>query len=213
MDIKDLIAGYETFKDKKFKKYQNRFIDLVKKGQHPKILFIACSDSRVDPSLITDASPGELFILRNVGNLVPPYSPDNDYHGTAAGIEYAVSVLNVTDIIVCGHSYCGAIDEMYHNITDPALIHVKKWLELGHPACEYVQKTMKGKVPKAQKLAMTERISVVFQLANLLTYPEVSRKVDLGELSLRGWYYKIKKCELEYYDDATMTFKPMVSDD
>ncbi|DAB31443.1 MAG TPA: carbonic anhydrase, partial [Sulfurospirillum sp. UBA11407] len=88
MEISSLIDGYELFKDKKFKKYQNKFLDLVKNGQNPKVLFIACSDSRVDPTLITSASPGELFVLRNIGNFVPPFSPDDDYHATAAGIEY-----------------------------------------------------------------------------------------------------------------------------
>ncbi len=100
---------------------------------------------------------------------------------------------------------------MYHEITNPALIHIKKWLELGHPARDHVQKNIKNGQSKAKKLAMTERISVVFQLANLLTYPEVARKVDLGELNLRGWYYKIKKCDMEYYLDASMTFNPMQS--
>ncbi len=212
MDIHDLIAGYGAFRDKQFKKYKNRFIDLVQQGQRPKVLFIGCSDSRVDPALITNSDPGELFVLRNIGNMVPPFSPDNDFHGTAAGIEYAVSVLNVTDIIVCGHSHCGAIDGVYREITDPALIHVKKWLELGKQARDYVEETLKDGESVKKKLEMTERISVVFQLSNLLTYPEVARRVEEGSLSLRGWYYKIKTGELEYYDDDSMTFKPMLSD-
>jgi carbonic anhydrase len=210
MDIASLISGYAAFRDKKFKKYQNRFIDLVEQGQRPKVLFIGCSDSRVDPALITNSDPGELFILRNVGNLIPPFSPDNDFHGTAAGIEYAVSVLNVTDIIVCGHSHCGAIDGLYRDITDPALVHVKKWLELGKQARDYVEETIKESASEREKLSMTERISVVFQLNNLLTYPEVARKVETGEVSLRGWYYKIKTGELEYYNEETMRFEPMI---
>lgn len=210
MDIASLVSGYEAFRDKKFKKYQNKFIDLVEQGQRPKVLFVGCSDSRVDPALITNSDPGELFILRNVGNLIPPFSPDNDFHGTAAGIEYAVSVLNVTDIIVCGHSHCGAIDGVYRDITDPALVHVKKWLELGKQARDYVEETIKEGVSEREKLSMTERISVVFQLNNLLTYPEVARKVETGEVSLRGWYYKIKTGELEYYNEETMRFEPMI---
>ncbi len=211
MDIHDLIAGYEAFREKKFKKYQNRFIDLVEEGQRPKVLFIACSDSRVDPALITNSNPGELFVVRNIGNFIPPFSPDNDFHGTAAAIEYAVSVLNVTDIIVCGHSNCGAIEGVYREINEPALIHVKKWLELGREARDYVENRIKDGESVTKKLSMTERISVVFQLSNLLTYPEVASKVESGDLSLRGWYYKIKTGELEYYDDASMTFKPMQS--
>jgi len=211
MDIGDLITGYEAFREKKFKKYQNRFIDLVEEGQRPKVLFVACSDSRVDPALITNSDPGDLFVVRNIGNLIPPFSADKDFHGTAAAVEYAVSVLNVTDIIVCGHSNCGAIDGVYQEINDPSLIHVKKWLELGRQARDYVESRMKDGETVAKKLSMTERISVVFQLSNLLTYPEVARKVESGELSLRGWYYKIKTGELEYYDDESMSFKPMQS--
>lgn len=112
MEIKRLIDGHESFKEGKFKKFENKFVDLVKNGQNPKSLFIACADSRVDPALITSSDPGDLFILRNIGNFVPPYSPDDDYHATAAGIEYAVSVLKVSDIIVCGHSNCGAIESL-----------------------------------------------------------------------------------------------------
>jgi len=211
VDIHDLIAGYEDFRLKKFKKYQNKFIDLVEEGQRPKVLFVACSDSRVDPALITNSDPGELFVLRNIGNFIPPFSPDNDFHGTAAAVEYAVSVLNVTDIIVCGHSNCGAIEGVYKELNEPALVHVKKWLELGREARDYVKSRIKYGESMAKKLSMTERISVVFQLTNLLTYPEVARKVESGELSLRGWYYKIKTGELEYYDDVSMTFKPMQS--
>lgn len=211
MDIHDLIVGYEAFRQKKFKKFQNRFIDLVKNGQKPKVLFVACCDSRVDPALITNSNPGDLFVVRNIGNFIPPYKADEDYHGTAAAIEYAVSVLNVSDIIVCGHSNCGAIEGVYRKIDDPALVHVKKWLKLGRVARDYVEERIYDTESHAQKLAMTERISVVFQLSNLLTYPEVARRVESGKLSLRGWYYKIETGEVEYYDDESMTFLPMQS--
>ena len=211
MQMHDLIAGYGEFRDKKFKKFKNRFIDLVDEGQSPKVLFIACSDSRVDPALITNSAPGDLFVLRNIGNMVPPFSPDDDFHATAAGIEYAVSVLGVTDIIVCGHSHCGAIDGVYQTITDPNLIHVKKWLELGQKARNYVEQKLPIEASHKQRLEMTEKISVIFQLTNLLTYPAVSDKVEAGELFLRGWYYKIKTGELEYYDDDEYEFKAMLS--
>ena len=213
MEMSELIAGYGEFRDKKFKKYKNRFIDLVEEGQRPKVLFIACSDSRVDPALITNSDPGSLFVLRNIGNMVPPFSPDDDYHATAAGIEYAVSVLGVTDIIVCGHSYCGAIEGLYKNISDPALVHVKRWLQLGQKAKEYVEQKLPTDASHKKRLEMTEKISIIFQLSNLLSYPAVSDKVDAGELYLRGWYYKIKTGELEYYDEEEYTFKPMLSQD
>ncbi|MDD3463397.1 MAG: carbonic anhydrase [Sulfurospirillaceae bacterium] len=213
MKIGDLIIGYEKFKDTKFKKYENKFLDLVKNGQNPKVLFIACSDSRVDPSLITLSAPGDLFVLRNVGNFVPPFAPDNDYHATAAGIEYATSVLQVSDIIVCGHSHCGAIDSLYTKITDINLIHVKKWLELGLEAKNYVSSHLSKDANMKEKYELTEKISVLFQLKNLLTYPDVQRRVDDGELFLRAWYYRIDTGELEYFNTETGEYMPMLGDE
>jgi carbonic anhydrase len=208
--VQDLIDGHENFKGKKFKKYENKFIDLVKNGQKPKVLFIACSDSRVDPVLITNSDPGDLFILRNIGNFVPPFSPDNDYHATAAGIEYATHVLKVTDIIICGHSHCGAIDSLYQDIDSINLLHVKRWLDLGSEAKKHVENSIKSDATQKEKLELTEKVSVVFQMKNLLSYPEVKSRVDSGELSLRGWYYKIKTGELEYFCDKDREFLPMV---
>lgn len=211
MKIAELISGYEKFKDTKFKKYENKFLDLVKNGQHPKVLFIACSDSRVDPALITNSAPGELFVLRNIGNFVPPFAPDNDFHATAAGIEYAVSILEVTDIIICGHSHCGAIETMYTKITDINLVHVKKWLELGMDAKNYVtQKLISQNVTQHERLELTEKISLLFQSKNLLTYPDVERRVNEGELFIRSWYYHLETGELEYFNTESGEFEPMI---
>jgi carbonic anhydrase len=209
MDIQDLIDGHEVFKDEKFKKYENKFLDLVKNGQNPKVLFIACSDSRVDPALITNSSPGTLFILRNIGNFVPPFSPDDDYHATAAGIEYATSVLEVTDIIVCGHSHCGAIESLYQDVDDIKLVHVKRWLELGKNAKKQAERSCNSGVSHRKKLEVTEKFSILFQMKNLLTYPEVKQRVEEGLLALRGWYYNIENGELEYFNDGKSQFMPM----
>lgn len=208
MQIQELIEGNEVFKDKKFKKNAAKFLDLVKNGQDPKALFIACSDSRVDPALITNAGIGDLFVLRNIGNFVPPFSPDDDYHATAAGIEYATSVLGVSDIIVCGHSHCGAISSLYKDVSSEALVHVKRWLNLGLRAKEHVKK-YKQNQSFDDVLESTAKISIVFGLENLLSYPEVRERVQAGTLALRGWYYKIKTGELEYYCDEQREFLSM----
>ena len=213
MKIADLIQGYEKFKDTKFKKYENKFLDLVKNGQNPKVLFIACSDSRIDPSLIMNSSPGDLFVLRNIGNFVPPFAPDNDYHATAAGIEYATSVLGVTDIIICGHSHCGAIEAMYTKITDINLIHVKKWLELGLDAKNYVTHKLSHDLSHEERLELTEKISVLFQSKNLLTYPDVQRRVNEGELFIRAWYYRLDTGELEYFNTESGEYESMLGSD
>ncbi len=211
MDISELIKGYEKFKDTKFKKYENKFLDLVENGQHPKVLFIACSDSRVNPSLITSANPGDLFIVRNIGNFIPPYNPEDKHFCTAAAIEYAVSELEVTDIIVCGHSKCGAIASMYKNIEGENLIHVRRWLKLGDETKEYIEKNLDHTISNEEKLRLSEKISTIFQLKNLLTYPEIKRKVDEGKLFLRAWYYDIAKGELEYFNTESGEYMPMES--
>lgn len=210
MDIKNIIGGNEKFKQNKFKKYEGKFIDLVEQGQKPKVLYIGCSDSRVLPHLITDTGPGDLFIVRNIGNFVAPYKPDEDYHSTAAAIEYAVSVLKVSEIIVCGHSHCGAIAALYDKPQSDELIHVKKWLELGEEAKNYIETQNEVReLPMRDKLTMTEKISVVFQLTNLLTYPKIKERVEAGELNLRGWYYKIESGEIDYYNEVLKEFISM----
>jgi len=111
-------SGHEAFRKIAFNKSKERFRKLVDEGQSPKALFIGCSDSRVMPAMITSSKPGDLFIIRNIGNFVAPFNPDADFHATASAIEYAVSILEVSDIIVCGHSDCGAIEALYKEITD-----------------------------------------------------------------------------------------------
>jgi carbonic anhydrase len=202
----NITEGYKYFQNVKFKNYEDEFIKLVKDGQSPKTMFIGCSDSRVIPSLIMNTRPGDLFVVRNIGNFVPPFKPDQDFHGTAAAIEYAVSVLKVENIIVCGHSHCGAIKAMYErdSMTTESLIHTKKWLELGLPAKEIVEKS--SFTSSSDKLEMTEKASITFQLKNLLTYPEVKKSVESKELFLHGWYYHLESGEVEYYNSNKNSF-------
>lgn len=120
-------------------------------------------------------------------------------------------MLNVTDIIICGHSHCGAIETMYKKITDINLVHVKKWLELGLSAKNYVtQKLISQNVSEAERLELTEKISLLFQSKNLLTYPDVQRRVHDGELFIRAWYYRLETGELEYFNTESGEFEPMI---
>lgn len=209
MDLGKLIERYKEFKEYKFKKHEQLFIELAKKGQSPKTLFIGCSDSRVVPNLITGARPGDLFVFRNIGNFVPPFKPDKEFHATAAAIEYAVSVLEVQDIIVCGHSHCGACESLYKEIPDTIeLIHTKKWLELGVKAKEEALREV-GAEDRELLLRTTERLSVIVQLQNLLSYPAVQKRVEQGILRLHGWYFKIESGEIEYFDEEKEAFVPL----
>ena len=208
-NIKTLIDGHNDFQSVKFTKNKKRFKELVEKGQNPKALFIGCSDSRVMPAMITSSSPGDLFIARNIGNFVAPYNPDSSYHATAAAIEYAVSVLEVSDIIVCGHSECGAIAALFKEIEpNDENLHTIKWLELGESAKRSALLSLKGK-PHKEILDYTERVSVIFQLDNLLSYPAVKRRVESGKLFLHGWHYDIKNGKIEYYDEESYEFREL----
>ena len=210
MNIDELIKGNKKFQEVHFPKLEGKFEDLVENGQKPTVLFIGCSDSRVVPDLIVDSNPGDMFILRNIGNFVPPYKADIDFHGSSAAIEYAVSVLGVKDIIICGHSHCGACASLYQDLSDePHLVHVKKWLELGQKAKEYTLLATQNKDDMEQIFRTTERISIKHQLENLLTYPEIYRKVKAKELNIHGWYYKIEDGSIEYYDGETYGFKKL----
>lgn len=204
-----LLDGNEMYKKSYFKKHEKELIDLAKNGQQPKALFIGCADSRVVPNLITQTGPGELFVLRNVGNFVAPYKPDEDYHSTAAGIEYAVTALEVSEIIICGHTHCGAIEALYKNIEGKPFIHTKKWLTLGEKAKSLALLSLDKSASKNQLLRLTEKLSLISQIENLLTYPYVKEKVDNGTLHIHAWIYDIENGDIEYYDPDNYEFKSL----
>jgi len=208
--LQEFEKGHESFQKIKFKKSEERFKKLINEGQNPKALFIGCSDSRVMPAMITGSKPGDLFIVRNIGNFVAPFNPDADYHATASAIEYATTVLEVSDIIVCGHSHCGAIEALYKDIEQtPENIHTIKWLDLGREAKKVAMIAYKNE-SKDRMLRYTEKISVVYQIDNLLTYPGIQRRVEEGTLFLHAWYYNIENGDIEYYDDDNYEFKPLI---
>ena len=210
MQINDLIKGNKKFREVRFSKYEADLKQLAHEGQHPEILFIGCSDSRVTPDLMLDTKPGDMFILRNVGNFVPPYNPDEDFHGTSAVIEYAVNILGVKHIIVCGHSHCGACKNLYQDLGDsPDLVNIKKWLELGKKAKEYTLLATQNKEDKEQIYRTTEKVSIVYQMENLLTFPYIVKKIKEGTVQIHGWYYNIENGSIEYYDGNDCSFKSL----
>lgn len=208
MNLKEYAQGNKLFRSY-FKKNKEALLQLVTSGQSPKALFIGCSDSRVIPDLMVQSDPGDLFVIRNVGNFVPPYKPDEDFHATASGIEYAVSVLKVQEIIICGHSHCGACSSLYEEIDDPSLIHTKKWLELGKSAKTSAILSLGANAPREELLRLTERLSVMKQIENILTYPIVKKRFEEGSISIHGWYYDIETGKIEYYNAQTYEFLPL----
>lgn len=196
----ELLSRLRRFHSDYFPRHQQRFQDLVAQGQHPKTLFIGCSDSRLVPYLLTGAGPGELFIVRNVGAFIPPYDGSHGLHGTTAAIEFAVLSLEVERIVVCGHSHCGAIRAAYEGVPDEA-INLKEWLKLAAGALLPVR-------PCSEALRRTEQRAVVLQLERLMDYPMVKRHVEAGKLSLHGWHYVIEDGEIHVFDAAQGDFLP-----
>ena len=193
----ELLQRLRRFHDDYFPGVQGQFQSLMQEGQHPTILFIGCSDSRLVPYLLTGTGPGEVFMVRNVGAFVPPHDGSAGYHGTAAEIEFAVLKLNVARIVVCGHSHCGGIRALYEEAT-PQATNLAAWLELGR---EPVQMG-----PEA--LRRTEQRAVVLQLERLMGYPMVRECVEAGRLTLHGWHYVIEDGEVHVFDVRSGSFLP-----
>lgn len=200
----ELLERLRRFHDHTFPGVQDRFQHLVDDGQHPSILFIGCSDSRLVPYLLTGTGPGELFMVRNVGAFVPPHDGSAGYHGTAAAIEFAVLKLNVDRIVVCGHSHCGGIRALYEGVDAEAAPNLAAWLDLGREAVLPVQLT-------AEALRRTEQRAVVLQLERLMDYPMVRRQVDANRIALHGWHYVIEEGEVHVFDVHSGAFVPASS--
>lgn len=201
-----LLDGYHTFLDNHFAQERSRYQRLAVLGQKPETMVISCCDSRVAPESIFDASPGELFVLRNVANLVPPYQPDNEYHGTSAALEFAVDVLHVKHIIVLGHGRCGGISAFLqqhavHKHTGP---FIDKWMNLIAPAAA----ALEGDPSAPDYLYRLELAAVRLSLDNLLTFPDIRERVEQGLLTLHGAFFDIATGELLFHNPETGEFSP-----
>jgi carbonic anhydrase len=200
--MQKLIEGIHQFQTKGFLPLQTLFEQLAK-GQNPETLFITCSDSRIDPTLLTKAQPGDLFILRNAGNIVPPHGAGNG--GEAATIEFAVAALGVKDIIICGHSHCGAMHGLLHPEKVASLPAVSAWLS----HAEMTRRIMLENYDHLEGdrlLTATVEENVLVQIENLQTLPAVGSRLVRGDLRLHGWFYKIETAEVFAYDGGNGQF-------
>ena len=206
MIMQKLLDGIVKFKRSDFESHKDLFKQLKSK-QKPHTLFISCSDSRIDPNLITGTLPGELFIVRNIANLVPPYREAEEFLSTTAAIEYAVNALEVENIIVCGHSNCGGCAAALNpDKIKTALPHTKKWLELTGPVTERVLSEIPSEEPEAREWMM-EQANVIEQLKHLLSYPYIRDRVQSDKLILSGWHYIIETGEVFIYDKTEEEFR------
>ncbi|PIE83529.1 MAG: carbonic anhydrase [Candidatus Contendobacter odensis] len=206
-EIKDLIQGFQRFKFNYFEPNRELFNRLAMQGQTPRTMLIGCSDSRVDPAMLTDAAPGDLFVVRNVANLVPPYEVTGGYHGTSAALEFAVCHLKVSNIIVMGHSHCGGIKALLesggedgeHSEGAENDGFIAPWVKIASVARNEVLQHWSDAGHELQQRAC-ERVSIRTSLDNLMTFPFIRQRVEEGYLQLYGWYYDLESGELMQYD-------------
>src|SRR5262245_54825001 len=191
--------GYQAFRSGRLPTEQSRYRELAERGQAPATMVVGCCDSRVSPEVIFDAGPGELFVVRNVANLVPPYAPDGALHGVSAALEYAVQVLRVQNILVLGHARCGGIQAYADNA--PPGDFIGRWISLLAPVAATVNS------PDEQSyLTRLEQASVAASLANLKTFPFIRGAHERGALALHGAYFNVASGELSVLDQVSGRF-------
>lgn len=206
--MKKLIRGLREFQSNYFSEHQELFEQLAH-GQKPRVLFIACSDSRIDPNLITQAAVGELFVIRNAGNLIPPFGATNG--GEGATVEYAVHALDIQQIVVCGHSHCGAMKgllKLEGLEAEMPLVH--EWLKHAEATRRVIRENYTG-LSGEELLEATIAENVLTQIENLRTYPVIRAKLHRGKLSLHAWIYHIETGDVWGYDPIRQEYLPLYS--
>lgn len=206
--VSDLIDGYHRFLRGHYPEEAELYRSLAEAGQAPKTMVIACCDSRVDPAAIFNAGPGRLFVVRNVANLVPPFEPSGDYHGTSAAVEYAVLSLEVENILVMGHGRCGGIRAFLDGLHEKSSKHtfIDSWMSLLSPAREEALRDCAGKPIETQQRAL-EHASIRHSIENLKTFPFVKERLDDGRLRLMGAFFDIAEGRLMTLDQESGQFE------
>lgn len=207
-EIQFLIDGYRVFRENYFNKDNMLYGQLARNGQNPKILMIACSDSRVDPAIVTHTQPGDLFVVRNVANLVPPYEEDNTYyHGTSAALEFGICGLGVRHVIICGHSQCGGIQALLKNSNQEISQNsfIQKWMQLAKPAYDFVQEKCQH-APLEEQIEICSQQSVIHSLHHLKSFPWVQKKMQEKNLFLHGWYFDLSEGTIQMFDEEKAVF-------
>ena len=201
----ELLAGYRNFMQGRYD--AERYRALAREGQSPRTMVIACCDSRAAPETIFDAGPGELFVVRNVANMVPPYQPDDNYHGTSAALEFAVQSLKIRQIVVMGHGRCGGISAALHPMSEPLSPgdFIGSWMSMLKPAAEAVVDN--ALMTDSERQTALERIAIRYSLNNLRTFPCVNILEKAGKLTLHGAWFDISRGELWTMNPETGDFE------
>jgi carbonic anhydrase len=206
-----LTEGYRSFRASRLPREQDRFRALAETGQRPAVMVIGCCDSRVSPEVIFDARPGELFVVRNVANIVPPYAPDERAHGVSAALEFAVAALKVAHIVVLGHAHCGGV-KAFAEDAEPLSPSdfIGNWMRLMAPAAEKVGP--RGAFPPAEYLVRLEQANVVNSLDNLQTFPRLNKLIEGGQVAIHGAYFCVASGELWVRDETSGVFVPVAAE-
>jgi len=209
---RQLIDGYRAFLTGRLRTEQDRYRELAESGQSPEIMVIGCCDSRCSPEVIFNARPGELFVVRNIANLVPPYAPDAQAHGVSAALEFGVMALKVKNIVVLGHAQCGGV-RAFAEDSEPLTPgdFIGNWMKLMAPAAETVGP--RGTRSKSDYLTLLEQANVALSLDNLMTFPRLRARVEHGDLKLHGAYFGVATGQLSVRDPATGEFTQVAADD
>jgi carbonic anhydrase len=204
-----LIEGYRSFVDGRLRREQDRYRALAESGQSPEVMVIGCCDSRVSPEVIFDARPGELFVVRNVANIVPPYAPDSHAHGVSAALEFGVAALHVRHIVVLGHAHCGGV-KAFAEKAEPLSPgdFIGNWMRLMAPALAKVG-AYDASSSWSDYLARLEQANVANSLDNLLTFPRLRKLVERGEVAIHGAYFGVATGELSVRDPTSSAFVPV----
>ena len=199
-------AGVVRFQNEVYPQKKELF-EKLSEGQSPEALFITCSDSRIETAMITQTEPGELFIVRNAGNIVPPHTTHTG--GITASIEFAVAALNVPHIVICGHTECGAMKGAMNPEGLDALPHVREWLGYSRAAVEIVKELGASKSDE-EKMKMLLEQNIILQINHLETHPAVAKRLAKGDLNIHGWVYDIKTGEVDAYDQGQKKFVSVI---
>ncbi len=203
-----LLAGYRSFMNGRYADARERYRVLAEHGQEPHTLVIACCDSRASPEAIFDCGPGELFVVRNVANMVPPYEPDSQLHATSAAVEYALQVLKINDIVIMGHGRCGGIKAALDPAMEPLSPgdFIGSWMRLLQPAAEQIQSN--DLMTQTERQTALERVSIRNSISNLLSFPFVKKLHDEGMLNIHGAWFDISSGELWVMNEAGDFIRP-----
>lgn len=190
-EVKKLVTGFHKFRTKYFLKDTELYEQLSTEGQSPKTLIIGCSDSRVDPALLTQANPGDIFVIRNVANLVPPYEVGGGFHGVSSAIEFAVNGLKVENIIVIGHEQCGGINALLKGNTGRTDSFISSWVDIAKEAKIEVLRELPN-APEKEQLDACAKKAVLISMENLMSFPFIQERMQNHSLKIYGWFFELE---------------------